>query len=216
MSELKLAVVLSEPFMENTYLAWRPGGNDCLVFDPGLEPDKIFAALEQRGLEPALIIDTHGHADHIGGNAAMKERWPDCPLLIGRGDAPMLTDPWLNLSAQYGTQIVSPEADRLLDEGERVEAAGFSLEVRDIPGHSPGHIVLVDHDTSPVHVFGGDVLFAGSIGRTDFPGGSLVQLLTGIRDKLYTLADDTVVLPGHGPETTVGQERATNPFTRRM
>jgi glyoxylase-like metal-dependent hydrolase (beta-lactamase superfamily II) len=142
----------------------------------------------------------------------MKAAFPDAPLVIGAGDAVMLTDPMRNLSGLSGMVITSPPADRTVREGDTVEAAGLRLDVLDIPGHSPGHIVFVVRN-QPV-VFGGDVLFAGSIGRTDFPGGDLELLLSGIRAKLWPLADATTVYPGHGPATTVGDEKRTNPFLR--
>ena len=208
---MQLRTLVSMPYAENSYVAWRPGRRDALVFDPGFEPDLILDTLRDEGLTPALILNTHGHVDHIAGNAALKGAFPDAPLAIGAGDAPMLTDARLNLSALSGVAVLSPPADRLLREGDAAEAAGLRLEVLDIPGHSPGHIVFVLRDAPPV-VFGGDVLFAGSIGRTDFPGGSLGQLLGGIRAKLWPLPDETTVYPGHGPATTVGQERRTNPF----
>jgi glyoxylase-like metal-dependent hydrolase (beta-lactamase superfamily II) len=210
-ADFHLATVVSLPFAENTYIAHREGRSDCLVVDPGLEPQKILDVLEARELEPAAILLTHGHADHIGGNAALKERWPDCPLVIGRGDAPKLTDARLNLSAGFGLELLSPPADVLVDEGETYCAAGFDLEVREIPGHSIGHVVFIWRG-QPAVVFGGDVLFSGSIGRTDFPDGSFEQLANGIHRKLFTLPDDTVVLPGHGPHTTIGREKRTNPF----
>jgi glyoxylase-like metal-dependent hydrolase (beta-lactamase superfamily II) len=207
----KVRTVVSQPFEENTYLARVPGRNDCVVFDPGLEPDLILDALREEGLTVAAILNTHGHADHIGGNHAMKESFPEAPLIIGAGDAVMLTDANANLSAAFGLPIVSPPADRTVAEGDVVEAAGLRFEVLDIPGHSPGHVVFVLRG-APVVVFGGDVLFRSGIGRTDFPGGDTDLLLTGIRTKLYSLPDDTVVRPGHGPATTVGFERRTNPF----
>jgi glyoxylase-like metal-dependent hydrolase (beta-lactamase superfamily II) len=208
---IPVRTVVSSPFEENTYLAWLPGRTDCVVFDPGLEPDLIFDALRAEGLAVAAILNTHGHADHIGGNQAVKSAYPDAPLVIGAGDAVMLTDPVANLSAFFGTPIVSPPADRTVAEGDVVEVAGLRFEVFDVPGHSPGHVIFLLRG-SPNVVFGGDVLFRGSIGRTDFPDGDLDQLLSGIRAKLYTLPDDTVVLSGHGPATTVGHERKTNPF----
>jgi hydroxyacylglutathione hydrolase len=207
----KIDTIVSSPFEENSYIVRLPGRQDCVVFDPGLEPDLILDALREENLTVAAILNTHGHADHIGGNEAMKAAFPDAPLIIGVGDAIMLTDPMANLSAVFGLPIVSPPADRTVTEGDVVEIAGFRFEVLDIPGHSPGHVAFVLRG-SPITVFGGDVLFRGSIGRTDFPGGDLDQLLTGIRTKLYTLPDDTVVYSGHGPVTTTGQERETNPF----
>jgi hydroxyacylglutathione hydrolase len=131
--------------------------------------------------------------------------------MIGRRDAGMLTDADANLSAPFGLPITSPVADRLLTEGDVVEEAGIRLEVLEIPGHSPGHIVLV-YRGQPCLVFGGDVLFRGSVGRTDFPGGSSEQLFEGIRGKLFALPADTVVYSGHGPVTTIAHERRTNPF----
>ena len=139
--------------------------------------------------------------------AALKERWPDCPLMIGHGDAPKLTDAQLNLSARYGRAIISPPADRTVRAGDRVSAAGFDLEVREIPGHSAGHVVFVWKDNTPNLVFVGDVIFLGSVGRADFYDGDIDQLAAGIRAKIFTLPDDTIFLPGHGPATTVGQEK---------
>jgi hydroxyacylglutathione hydrolase len=208
--DLRVAVVESMPFAENTYIAWHPGQTDAVVIDPGFEPDAVLDRLRAEGLTPVAILNTHGHVDHIAGNQALKAAFPDAPLIIGAGDAAMLTDPMLNLSGLAGLPVTSPPADRTVREGEFVEAAGLRLEVFDIPGHSPGHVVFVLHD-GPL-VFGGDVLFAGSIGRTDFPGGDLDLLLGGIRAKLWPLPDATQVLPGHGPPTTVGTEKRTNPF----
>lgn len=209
---VRIVVIPSAPFDENTYVISREGRDDCLVVDPGLEPEKIIAYLEENRLTPAAILCTHGHADHIGGNAAMKERWPGCPLVIGKGDADKLTDAWLNMSARLGMPVTSPPADQTLSEGDKFSAAGFELEVYEIPGHSSGHIVLINKGVTPYQVLGGDVLFAGSIGRTDLPGGSFELLASGIRRVLFTLPDDTRILPGHGPMTTVGRERKSNPF----
>jgi hydroxyacylglutathione hydrolase len=209
----QIRTIVSAPFEENTYIAWLPGRGDCVVFDPGLEPDLILEALRDEGLSVAAILDTHGHADHIAGNQAMKSAFPNAPLIIGAGDEIMLSDAMANLSALFGTPIVSPGADRTVTEGDVVEVAGLRLEVFEIPGHSPGHVVYVLRGT-PTVVFGGDVLMRGSIGRSDFPGGDHEQLLDGIRSKLYSLPQDTTVYSGHGPVTTVGHERKSNPFVR--
>ncbi|MCA9101531.1 MAG: MBL fold metallo-hydrolase [Planctomycetales bacterium] len=214
-TEPRIDVIVSQPFAENSFVARLPGRRDCVVFDPGFEPRKIFTLLEAESLEPAAVLITHGHADHIGGNRAMKERWPDCPLVIGSGDAEKLTDPAKNLSSRFGTGFISPAADVLLEEGDTYAAAGFDFEVLKIPGHSVGHVVYVWKGGTPWHVFGGDVLFAGSVGRSDFPDGDFDQLREGIHEKLFTMPNDTMVFPGHGPATTVGHEKRTNPFVGR-
>jgi glyoxylase-like metal-dependent hydrolase (beta-lactamase superfamily II) len=203
--------LVSMPFEENTYVVWLPGRTDALVIDPGLEPEIILDFLREQGLTPAAVLNTHGHADHIAGNEALKEAFPAAPLVIGANETALLTDANLNLSAPFGFAIVSPPADRTVKEGDVVEEAGMRLEVYDVPGHSPGHVVFV-HRGPPCVVFGGDVLFRGGIGRTDFPGGDGPALLDGIRRKVFTLPPDTVVYPGHGPVTTIGHERRTNPF----
>jgi glyoxylase-like metal-dependent hydrolase (beta-lactamase superfamily II) len=205
--------IVSMPFEENTYVVWRGDRSDCVVIDPGLEPDLILDFLHQADLTPAAILNTHGHGDHIAGNQAMKEAFPEAPLVIGANETPLLTNPHLNMSAPFGVPVVSPPADQTVREGDVVEAAGLRFEVLDVPGHSPGHVVYVLR-TQPIRVFGGDVLFQGSVGRYDFPGSDGRLLAHGIRTKLYTLPDDTLVYPGHGPTTTIGVEKRTNPFVQ--
>lgn len=212
MASPNVHVIESEPFAENTYVVWLPDRADCVVVDPGFNPDAILGFLSQSGLTPVAILNTHGHVDHIAGNAAMKAAFPTAPLVIGHADAPMLTDPMLNLAGQWGFDITSPPADVLVADEQVIQHAGLRLEVRDAPGHSPGHVVYVLHEADPPVVLGGDVLFAGGVGRTDFPGGSFERLAAGIRSKLWPLPDAAVVLPGHGPPTTVGEEKRSNPF----
>jgi glyoxylase-like metal-dependent hydrolase (beta-lactamase superfamily II) len=209
---LHVGTVVSPPFYENTYIAYINGRRDCVVFDPGLEPQPIIEYLAENSLTPAAILCTHGHSDHIAGNRALKNRWPQCPILIGAGDAEKLVDANLNLSAPFGFPITSPPADRTVQEGDQVSAAGLELAVYEAPGHSVGHVVFLTKQFKPWRIFGGDVLFQGSIGRTDFPDGSFEALRWAIHNKLFTLPDDTIVYSGHGPETTIGHEKRTNPF----
>ena len=209
---IQVEVVVAQPFAQNALVAWRVGGTEAVVVDPGFDVPAILRVLDEHHLTLAAVLNTHGHVDHIAGNRELLAARPGVPLWIGRNEAHLLADPEANLSAGYGLPVVSPPADRLLADGERVEVAGMALEVREIVGHSPGSIVYICRDTDPVIVFGGDVLFAGSVGRCDFPGGSAETLVAGIRQKLFALPASTVVYPGHGPTTTVGAERLHNPY----
>jgi hydroxyacylglutathione hydrolase len=204
--------ILSRPFGENSYIAWLPSRSECVIFDPGFEPDKIIEAIRSNKLTPVAQLITHGHSDHIAGIGALKDEWPDVPIVIGENEADKLIDPVKNLSARFGTPVTAPPADRTIAEGERIHYAGFDFDVREIPGHSSGHVVFIWKAGDPNIVFGGDVLFAGSIGRTDFPDGSFELLAAGIHEKLFTLSDSTIVLSGHGPPTTIGEEKRENPF----
>lgn len=204
--------IISAPFEQVCYLVWRHGSDEAFVVDPGFDTGAIASILQRERLRLVAILNTHGHADHIAGNARMKAAHPEAPLIIGRNEAHLLTSPEANLSAGFGVPLTSPAADRLVDDGERIEIAGIPLEVREIPGHSPGSVVFIAHDCQPAFVLGGDVLFAGSVGRFDFPGGSSETLFSGIRQKLFNLPDGFVVLPGHGPPTTIGEEKAHNPY----
>jgi len=209
---IQIVTIVSEPFAENSYLVCKDRSREAFVIDPGFQPELIREAIDEHDLILVAIVCTHGHCDHIAGNAALKQAYPDVPIIIGAGDADMLTDPMKNLSALYGFDVVSPPADRLVKEGESLTVAGVTMDVFDIPGHSPGHVVYILRDTHPTLVLGGDVLFRGSVGRTDFPSGSFDQLEQNIHRVLWPLPDDTVVYPGHGPVTTTGHEKHTNPF----
>lgn len=211
MPSLQIRSLVSMPFAENSYVVWHSGRTEALVIDPGFEPELILDLLRQEKLEAVAVLNTHGHGDHIAGNAELKRQFPAAPLIIGVNEAPLLTDSEANMSAPFGFPIVSPPADRLVKEGDVIEAAGIRLEVLDLPGHSPGHVVYLYRD-SPSVVFGGDVLFKSGVGRYDFPHGNGRLLLDGIRSKLLTLPADTLVYSGHGPATTIGEETRSNPF----
>lgn len=211
-AQIRVVRVVSVPFEENSYIVQRGGRSDCLVVDPGLEPDKIIRQLQGLGATPAAILNTHGHCDHVAGNAAIKELWPDCPVIIGVLDAPKLTDPALNLSEAFGLPITLPPAERTVNEGDVLDLAGIELRVLWVPGHSRGHVVYYCGDHEPPLAFVGDVIMAGCIGRTDFPDGDYEDLIQGIRGKVFALPPDTLLLSGHGPTTTVEQERRENPF----
>ena len=209
---VQITTVVSEMFAENAFIIHLNGRTDCIVIDPSFDTLPILQYLTQNELTVSAILNTHGHTDHIVGNKDIKSQFPQAPLVIGAGDAPKLTDPQLNLSASYGLGIVSPPADQTVEHGEIIEFAGIRLETRNTPGHSSGHVVWIWHQATPVVAINGDVLFAGSIGRTDFPDGSFEILEESIRQQLYTLPDDTIVLTGHGNKTTIGQEKRMNPF----
>ena len=184
------------------------------MVDPGFEPELILDYLRRENLDVEAILNTHGHVDHIAGNEALKRAFPGAPLIIGgQNEAHLLTDPRANVSALSGMSITSPPADRLVADGEILElpSAGLTLQVREIPGHSPGSVVFYCDQFQPPFVLQEDVLFAGSVGRTDL-GGDQAQLFRGIRTSLFTLPGETVVWPGHGPSTTLGKEQRSNPF----
>jgi len=209
---VQILTIESEPFAENSYIVWKDGSTEAFVIDPGFEPELILEALGERDLSLVAIVCTHGHCDHIAGNAVLKQAYPTAPIIIGAGDSAMLTDSMRNMGAMFGFDVISPPADKVVTEGETVTVANITMDVFEVPGHSPGHVVYVIRDTKPLMVLGGDVLFRGSVGRTDFPGGSMEQLKTGIRRVLWPLPPDTVVYPGHGPVTTTGHEKRTNPY----
>jgi glyoxylase-like metal-dependent hydrolase (beta-lactamase superfamily II) len=200
---LNIATFPVTPFAENC-LVLKEGG-EALVVDPGGVSPELLRYIE--GCTVPLIVNTHCHCDHSGGNAEMIER-TGAKLAIHRAELPLLRA----IEAQgqmFGCYFPSsPEPDRFLEDGDTVSVGGVDLKVVLVPGHSPGHIALLGDG----FVIAGDVLFAGSIGRTDLPGGSYQQLLDSIRTKLLPLPDDTVVYCGHGPSTTIGEERRTNPF----
>ncbi|HKK28327.1 MAG TPA: MBL fold metallo-hydrolase [Gemmatimonadota bacterium] len=195
------------PIQANGYVALREDGRTAAVIDPGAEPESVIAALDECGAEPEAILLTHAHLDHVGGVAGVRRRW-DVPIYLHPADRD-LYDAALQQAAAFGLEIEEPPPpDRELEDGQVLELAGLELEVRHAPGHSPGGVVFC----TPGHAFVGDCVFAGSVGRVDLPGGDAGTLLASIRGKILSLPDETVLWPGHGPETTVGREAETNPF----
>lgn len=195
-------------FAVNNYLIHSENSNKAILIDACEDYQSILRMIEEKNLELVYLINTHGHADHMAGNRAILEA-TDAKLLAHSKAVPLLRDPKLNLSVMI-SPITSPEPDQLLEEGDTVSLDDIKLDVLFTPGHAPGHISLVGDGLA----FSGDVIFRGSIGRTDFPGCSYQDLERSILEKIYTLPDDTVLYNGHGPETTVGHEKATNPFVR--
>ncbi len=193
------------PLGANCYIITHVPSKDTCLIDPGGEPGRIKDFIKKNGLKPKFIINTHGHGDHILGNGYF-----GIPIYIHRLEKDFLTDPSLNLSGAFGASIKTPEASKLLEDGEKVYLNDLELEILHTPGHTPGGISIKLDGV----VFTGDTLFAGSVGRTDLPDGDGEVLLGSIRKKLFTLDDDTVVYPGHGQESTIGIEKESNPFFR--
>lgn len=187
-------------------------GKECWIIDCGYEPEPMLDAIESQGLVPIKIILTHAHADHIAGLTQARSQFPDTPILMHKAEEDWLNEPMLNLSAAIGLAITAPSAESFLDDGDTVSLGTLEFEVLHTPGHSPGGITLVCRASKVAFV--GDTLFAGSVGRTDFPGSSMDTLAKSIRTKLYTLDPETLCYPGHGPKTTIGSEKSSNPFVR--
>ena len=195
------------PFAENCYVI--KDGGEALVIDPGEAPKELLDALD--GFTVKTLVNTHAHIDHVGGNKAVLEK-TGAELICHRDAAPMLAHV-PEQGKMFGVHVEpSPEPDRFIDEGDTVSVGSATLSVVYVPGHAPGHIALIGDG----FIVGGDVLFNGSIGRTDLPGGDFEVLMTSIKEKFLTLPDDTVVLSGHGPETTIGMEKQINPFVQQV
>ena len=202
------------PLQACCYLLASDAG-EAAVVDPGGDAEVILEQIRYRKLTPRLLLATHGHIDHIQAIPELKKAFPDAQLAIHEADEAMLGDPAASLAALIGLPVEPCAPDRLIADGDTLGLGPHSLEVVHTPGHSPGSVsFLVRRDAEPHALFSGDALFAGGIGRTDFPGGDYQQLLDSIRQRLFVLPGDTVVYPGHGEPTTIDCERRTNPFLR--
>jgi hydroxyacylglutathione hydrolase len=191
----------------NCYILGDEKTKQGVVIDPGGDFEIIEEHLKKLKLEVKYIILTHGHVDHIGALARLKKA-TKAEILIHSKDSPMLYDPNQNLSIFSGDKIIATNADKTLEEGDIIQCGGIQLEVLHTPGHTPGGISLVTDKM----IFTGDTLFCGSIGRTDFPGSSYQKLISSIKDKLLNKDDDFIIYPGHGPSSTIGEEKRNNPF----
>ncbi len=201
------------PFETNAFVVRRDASSTaCVVIDAGISAGPLVAYLEQQNLRPEAVLLTHGHADHIEGVRLIREHFADVEVVIHKADAVLLGDPTANVSALVGAPLTVEPADVTLDGEGPIGYAGLTFHVLHTPGHTPGGVCYYCSEQNVVFV--GDTLFAGSIGRTDFPGGNAEQLLDSIRRKLATLPEDTVVYSGHGPQTTIGCEKRHNPFLR--
>ena len=194
----------------NCYIVSCAETKEALIIDPGFEEKKdvaiVLREVKQQDLQVKYIVNTHGHPDHIGGNRAIKEA-TNALILIHKYDAPMLTDPTGGLPKLFGLHMTSPPADKTLHEGDVIQTGKTTLRVIHTPGHSKGSISLLSDDV----VFTGDTLFAGSIGRYDLPGASYKEIMHSIK-RLATLPEHVKVYPGHGPTSTIGKEKNSNPF----
>jgi glyoxylase-like metal-dependent hydrolase (beta-lactamase superfamily II) len=207
---LEIRIIPVTPLQQNCSLIWDPATRHAAFVDPGGEADRLMAALEHFGLTLKRIWLTHGHLDHAGAAAELRERTSVAVEGPHRDDQFWL-DQVESSAARYGlTGLRNVTPDRYLDDGDTLELEGVVFDVAHCPGHTPGHVVI--HNRALGVAFVGDVLFQGSIGRTDFPRGNHQQLIDSITGKLWPLGDAMQFVPGHGPVSTFGQERRTNPF----
>lgn len=210
MTKVKAVIIPVTPFQQNCTLMWCEATKRAVVIDPGGDVPEIARAIAETGVTVDKIWLTHGHIDHVGGAAELKAKL-DVPIEGPHRSDLFLLENVVESAHMFGIpDAANVTPDRWLQEGDQVRVGELTFDILHCPGHSPGSVAFINADQLLAIV--GDVLFAGSIGRTDLPGGSHQQLLQSIRDKLLPLPDDVTVLNGHGPATTIGRERATNPF----
>ncbi len=204
--------IVVTPFQQNCSLVWCERTREAAVIDPGGEVERIVAAARRRGVRITQILLTHAHIDHAGG-AGTLARLLAVPIVGPHPGDGYWIDGLAQQARMFGFAAAEPFApSRWLADGDSVQVGATTLAVRHTPGHTPGHVVF--HDAEGARAYVGDVLFAGSIGRTDFPGGDYDTLIASITERLWPMGDETVFVPGHGPESTFGRERRDNPFVR--
>jgi hydroxyacylglutathione hydrolase len=207
---LEVRTFTAGPFVQNTYLAWRTGSSKAVAIDAGTGATALVSTLQAESLELSAILLTHAHLDHIDGAAILKRHAPDAPIYL-HADDQLLYDNVALQASQFGVHVEAlPKVDERYTHGDSVTFADMTFGVSHVPGHAPGHVSL--HVADAGVAFVGDVVFQGSIGRTDLPGGNYQQLMRSIREHVMTLPDETRLFCGHGPDTTVRVERTTNPF----
>ncbi|HPO93358.1 MAG TPA: MBL fold metallo-hydrolase [Phycisphaerales bacterium] len=204
------------PFGTNCYVVEAEpeagGERPCWIVDASFEPGELIEHVRRQGLTLRAVVLTHAHVDHIAGLLEVRRAFPGVPIWIHRAERGWLTDPMANLSGLFGMPVTGPAPDRLLDDGDELTLGSTTWRVLHTPGHSPGGITLYHEPSRQALV--GDTLFLGSIGRYDFPSSDGATLERSIRERLYSLPEDTQVYPGHGPPTTIGRERKNNPYVR--
>ena len=207
---MKIKYMVLGPFMTNTYILYNEETMDGLVVDPSFSPEYYIKAIEEKNIHLQSIFLTHAHVDHMAGMNELRKAFPKAKMYMDKRDQPFLRDPEKNLSYMFPVPTLVDDADVWVKNGDEIETCGYTFQVIDTAGHTPGGISF--YMKREGLVFTGDSLFQGSIGRTDFPGGSLKELTGTIKKNLFSLPDSTVVLSGHGEQTTIGQEKKTNPF----
>lgn len=207
---MKIMYMVLGPFMTNTYILYNEATMEGLVVDPSFSPEQYIKAIEEKKIHLTSIFLTHAHVDHMAGMNELRKAFPEARMYMDKRDRSFLRDPEKNLSYMFPTPTLVDDADVWVKDGDEIETSGYTFQVIDTAGHTPGGISF--YLKKEGIVFTGDSLFQGSIGRTDFPGGSMKELTGSIRKNLFTLPDSTVVLSGHGEQTTIGQEKRTNPF----
>ncbi len=195
------------PMQVNCYILASGPNSPAIIIDPGEDKQKIEGVLKKYSLKPEFIINTHGHIDHIGCDDKF-----GVPVYIHRQDSVLLKNPVLNLSAFLTSTFSLKSNIKVLEDKENIELGQIQLEVIHVPGHTPGGISLLMKKPQDKILFTGDTLFYHGIGRTDFPGASETLLIKSIKMRLFKLSDDTIIYPGHGPSSTIGEERKNNPF----